>query len=206
VADAPDDTWRGARPADEDRQAATQRLIRACSDGRLTLAEFEKRVEAVLTAPASHDIDRMTNDLPELPAATAPTRPLPDRRWSMSFVGGLHRRGGWQIPRHVIHLSLIGGTSIDLGDAELSGAETTITLVSLLGGANLRVPNAVRTELSGFTFFGRRHVTGSPSMLRDAPRVHFRVYSVIGGTTLRPSGSRRRRRFALTRSSDRRQD
>lgn len=197
MAEAPEDSRRGARPADEDRQAATQRLIQACSDGRLTLAEFEKRVEAVLTAPASHDIDRVTRDLPVLPAS-APGRPVPDRRWSMSFVGGLHRRGGWQIPKHVIHLSLIGGTSIDLGDAELSGAETTITLVSLLGGANLRVPNAVRTELSGFTFFGRRQVTGSPSMLRDGPRVHFRVYSVIGGTTLRPSGSRRRR-FALTR-------
>jgi hypothetical protein len=200
VADAPNDPRGGARPADEDRQVATQRLIQACSEGFLTLAEFEKRVETVLATPTGSDIEKATNDLPvwAATAAPVPVRPVRDRRWSMSFVGGLHRKGGWQIPKHLIHLSLIGGTSIDLGDAELSGAETTITLVSVLGGANLRVPNAVRTEVSGFSFFGGRHVTGSPSMLRDAPRVHFRVYSVIGGTTLRPSGSRWRR-FALTR-------
>jgi hypothetical protein len=197
VAEAPEDPRGGTRPADEDRQAATQRLIQACAEGRLTLAEFEKRVEAVLAAPTSGEVTRATSDIPLLPAPAA-AGGVRDRRWSMSFVGGLHRRGGWQIPRHLIHLSFIGGTSIDLGDAELSSAETTITLVSLLGGANLRVPNAVRTEVSGFTFFGGRHVTGSPSMVRDAPRVHFRVYSVIGGTTLRPSGSRWRR-FALTR-------
>jgi hypothetical protein len=198
VAEAPEDHLLATRPADEDRDAATQRLIQACSDGRLTLAEFEKRVEAVLAAATGVEIDRATNDVPA-PAVTGQARrPAPDRRWSMSFVGGWHRRGGWHIPRHLIHVSFIGGTSIDLSDAELSGAETTITLVSLLGGANLRVPNAVRTEVSGFTFFGGRHVTGSPSMLRDAPLVHFRVYSVVGGTTIRPSGSRWRR-FALSR-------
>ncbi len=186
------------RPADEDRYTATQRLIQACSDGRLTLAEFEKRVEAVLSAASGEEIDRATRDVPASDVTRQPRRPVPDRRWSLSFVGGWHRRGGWHIPRHLIHVSFIGGTSIDLGDAELSGAETTITLVSLLGGANLRVPNAVRTEVSGFTFFGGRHVTGSPSMLRDAPLVHFRVYSLVGGTTIRPSGSRWRR-FALSR-------
>jgi hypothetical protein len=197
VAEAPQDPLLGTRPADQDRGTATQRLIQACSDGRLTLTEFEKRVEAVLAAATSKEIERATSDLPA--AVTSETgRPVRDRRWSMSFVGGLHRRGGWHIPRHLIHVSFIGGTSIDLGDAELSSAETTITLVSLLGGANLRVPNAVRTEVSGFTFFGGRHVTGSPSMLRDAPLVHFRVYSLVGGTTLRPSGSRWRR-FALSR-------
>jgi hypothetical protein len=198
VAEAPENPLVGTRPAEEDRSTATQRLIQACSDGRLTLAEFEQRVEAVLTAPTGQEIERATGDLPAPTVTRGPQRPVRDRRWSLSFVGGLHRRGGWHIPRHLIHVSFIGGTSIDLGDAELSSAETTITLVSLLGGANLRVPNAVRTEVTGFTFFGGRHVTGSPSMLRDAPLVHFRVYSVVGGTTLRPSGSRWRR-FALSR-------
>jgi hypothetical protein len=197
MAESPDDRL-GTKPADEDRRNATQRLVRACSEGRLSLAEFERRVEAVLTAPTGREIEKATHDLPVPATVPAPARPVRERRWSMSFVGGLHRRGGWQIPQHLIHLSFIGGTSIDLGDAELSGAETTITLVSLLGSANLRVPNAVRTEVSGFTFFGGRHVTGSQSVLRDAPLVHFRVYSLIGGTTLRPSGSRWRR-FALTR-------
>lgn len=193
-----DDRLRAARAADADRDVATQRLIRACSEGRLTLGEFEKRVEAVLAATTGTDLDRATDDLPVLAVAIPLAQPSRDRRWSVSVVGGLHRRGAWQIPRHMIHVSLIGGTSIDLGDAEMSAAETTITLVSLIGGADLRVPKAVRSELSGFTVFGKRRVTGSPSPLRDGPLVHLRAFSVIGGATIRPSGSRWRR-FALTR-------
>jgi Domain of unknown function (DUF1707) len=192
-----DDRLPAARVADADRDVATQRLIKACSEGRLTLSEFEKRVEAVLAATTGTDLDRATDDLPVL-AVTNPLARPSDRRWSISVVGGLHRRGAWQIPKHMIHVSLIGSTSIDLGDAEMSDPDTTITLVSLIGGADLRVPKAVRSDLSGFTLFGGRRVTGSPSPLRDSPRVHLRVFSVVGGATIRPSGSRWRR-FALTR-------
>jgi Domain of unknown function (DUF1707) len=187
-----------ARAADADRDAATRRLIKACSEGQLTLGEFERRVEAVLAATTETELDRATDDLPPLAVAIPPAQRAPHRRWSVSLVGGLHRRGAWQIPKHMIHVSLIGGASIDLGDAEMAAAETTITLVSLIGGADLRVPKAVRTELSGFTLFGGRRVTGSPTALRDGPLVHLRVFSVIGGATIRPSGSRWRR-FALTR-------
>jgi hypothetical protein len=105
------------------------------------------------------------------------------------------------MPEHLIHVSLIGGASIDLGDAVLSGEETTITLVWLIGGADLRVPEAVRSDLSGFTVFGRRRVTGSPAA-SDGPMVHLRAFSLIGGATIRPSGSRWRR-FAPARSPDR---
>jgi hypothetical protein len=198
VAGESDDRLHGVRAADADRDEATQRLIKACSEGRLTLSEFERRVEAVLVAPTARDLDAATRDLPALTVAGPPTQPSHHRRWSMSIVGGLHRRGAGQIPKHMIHISLIGGASIDLGDAELCAAETTITLVSLIGGADVRVPKAVRSELTGFSVFGGRHLTGSPSAVRGGPVVHLRVFSLIGGATVRPSGPRWRR-FALTR-------
>jgi hypothetical protein len=198
VAGEPDDGLRATRAADADRDAAAQRLIRACSEGRLTLSEFEERIAAVLAATTGTDLDKATCDLPVLAVTTAAALPVRRRGWSMAIVGGLHSRGPWRIPKHMIHVSLIGGASIDLGNAELSDAETTITLVSLIGGANIRVPKAVRTELSGFTLFGGRHLTGSPSLPGNGPLVHVRVFSMIGGATVRPSGSRWRR-FALTR-------
>jgi hypothetical protein len=196
VAEERDASSRLVRATDADRHAATQGLITACAEGRLTLGEFEERVEAVLAATTASDLATATRDLAGRPVATPPPRRTAERRWSMSLIGGLHRRGGWQIPKHLIHFSLIGRTSLDLGDAELSAAETTITLVSFVGGADLRVPRAVRSELTGLTVLGARHVTGSPTALRDGPMVHVRVFSLVGGATVRPTGSRWRR-FSL---------
>jgi hypothetical protein len=200
VAEDPDDRGRRALAADADRAAATRRLVEACSEGRLTLREFESRIEGVLAATTAADLDEAVHDLPVHAIAAPPPSPSSSagqRRWSLSIVGGLRRRGWGQMPEHLIHVSLIGGASIDLGDAVLSGEETTITLVSLIGGADLRVPEAVRSDLSGFTVFGRRRVTGSPAA-SDGPMVHLRAFSLIGGATIRPSGSRWRR-FAPAR-------
>jgi hypothetical protein len=201
VAESSDGQQHQAAPTDADRDLALQRLVNACAEGRITLGEFERRVEAVIAATSPTHVDQAVRDLPVLalvPSTAVARSVASDRRWSLSVVGGLRRRGGWQLPKHLIHVSLIGRASIDLGEAELADSETTITLVSLIGGADLRLPKAVRSELSGFSVFGGRHVTGSPYALPEGPLVHLRVFSLIGGATIRPSGSRWRR-FALTR-------
>jgi Domain of unknown function (DUF1707) len=198
VAEDPGRWLQEARVGDADRDAAMQRLVKACSEGRLTLGEFEKRVDAVLVARTGSELQVATRDLPALAVAAASTQPARRRRWSISVVGGLRRRGAWQLPKHMVHISLIGGTSIDLDHAELCDAETTITLVSMFGGADLRLPKAVRTELTGFSVLGSRTVVGSPTALRGGPTVHLRSFSLIGGATIRPSGSKWRR-FALIR-------
>jgi hypothetical protein len=111
----------------------------------------------------------------------------------VSVIGGTHRRGPSRLPRHLIHVSVIGSATIDLDDAELSGPETTITLVSLIGRSQVRVPSAVRSELTGFTFIGGRHMTGARPALHNGPLIHVRAFSFLGGATIRPSGSRWRR-------------
>jgi hypothetical protein len=178
------------RVSHADRDATTRRLVAACSEGRLTLAEFEERVEAVLAATTLEQLQRATADLP--PAAP-PVRRDRDRRWSVAFIGGTRRQGPCRLPRHLIHVSVIGSATMDLDDAELSGPDTTITLVSLIGRAQVRVPSAVRSELSGFTFIGGRHVTSARPALPNGPMVHVRAFSFIGGASIRPSGSRWRR-------------
>lgn len=176
---------RGTSAAEADRDAAIQRLIKACLQGRLTLGEFGERIEAVLAATTAADLGRATGDLLPLSVEARPADAARLRRWSISIVGGLHRRGPWRLPKHMIHVSLIGGASIDFSNAEVFNAETTFTLVSLIGGADLRVPRAVRCELSGFTLLGGRRVTGPPSAPVDGPLLHFRVFSLVGGASLK---------------------
>jgi hypothetical protein len=178
------------RVSHADRDVTTKQLVTACSEGRLTLAEFEERVATVLAATTRPQLQQAIVDLP---AAAPAVEPAQDRRWSVSFIGGTHRRGPSRLPRHLIHVSVIGSATIDLDDAELSGPETTITLVSLIGRAHVRVPGAVRSDLSGFTFIGGRHITGGRPALQNGPLIHVRAFSFLGGATIRPSGSRWRR-------------
>jgi hypothetical protein len=62
------------RVSDADRQAVIDELRRHTGDGRITLDEFEERVDEVLTARTRADLDAALRELPALPSATSPRR------------------------------------------------------------------------------------------------------------------------------------
>jgi hypothetical protein len=80
------------RASDADRDVAADILCAAVADGRLTLAEFEDRLEEVLSARTLREIARRISDLPGprwpgpvAPAARRAARPRPtvESRWSL---------------------------------------------------------------------------------------------------------------------------
>jgi hypothetical protein len=50
--------------SDAERQAVARRLERALRDGRLTIVEFDERVQAAYTARTRGDLEDLTEDLP----------------------------------------------------------------------------------------------------------------------------------------------
>ena len=68
-------------------------------------------------------------------------RAQPEPSWHASPIGGLRVFGPWRMDRHVIVISLIGGTRLDLSQAELAAPEVTLTNASLAG---VRAENLVR--------------------------------------------------------------
>jgi len=64
------------RVSDSDRHAVVDDLQRHTADGRLTLDEFEERVDEALRARTGADLDVALRDLP----STASTSPRRDRR------------------------------------------------------------------------------------------------------------------------------
>jgi hypothetical protein len=79
------------RASDADREAVAERLRDAHADGRLTMPEFEERLDLTYAARTLGDLDALTRDLP--PAAPSP----PARRHRPAEVARPRDEGppGW---------------------------------------------------------------------------------------------------------------
>ena len=60
------------RIGDADREAAAASLREHYAQGRLTLDEFNQRLDAVFTATTQSQLNQITHDLPHAPARSAP--------------------------------------------------------------------------------------------------------------------------------------
>jgi len=131
-------------------------------------------------------------DLPAEPAiagAVAAPASAP-ATWHVSPVGGLRVSGPWRMARHVIVASIVGGTWLDLSEAQLAAPEVTLTTVSLVGGTRIMVPPGIRVEASGFSLVGGTRVEGGPEPGPGAPTVYIRAFSLVGGVRIQRSGPR----------------
>lgn len=171
------------RASDAEREAAVRRLSDALGEGRLTLAELSERVEQAYGATTRGELDRMVADLPEPVPGTGIQSPAPagPRRWMVSLLGELRRSGRWRLPARTTVVSIIGETELDLRAAVIDGPEVWITTVGLIGEHRVIVPAGVEVEVSGFVLLGGRHVhAGDVPPRRGTPKVHVRVFGLIG--------------------------
>lgn len=87
------------RAADSDRAAIAEALGQHMSAGRLTVVEYEERLERAYAARTYGELDELTADLPQLPtrkaAARVPAQPPAER----SSVPVPHDGWGWD-PAH----------------------------------------------------------------------------------------------------------
>ncbi len=182
----------GIRASDAERDATVERLTAATGEGRLTLEEFSQRMDRATSARTRAELDRLVADLPA-DTGTAPTavaeRDTGGPSWHVSPIGGLRATGPWRMDRHVVVISIVGGTRLDLSEAELAAPEVTLTKVSLVGGVRVRVPTGIRVEVSGFSLIGGTRVEAGPEPGPGAPTVHIRAFSLVGGVRIRRSGS-----------------
>jgi len=207
-----DEMASGIRASDAERDATVERLSAATGEGRLTLEEFSQRMERAAAARTRAELSQLVADLPAdaAPAATAAAGTAVAERapdapsWHVSPVGGLRAYGPWRMERHVIAVSIVGGTRLDLSQAQLAAPEVTLTKVSLVGGTRITVPPGIRVVTSGFSLVGGTRVQGGPEPGPGAPTVHIRAFSLVGGVRIRRSGPSQPPR--RDRRSDRRAD
>jgi hypothetical protein len=192
----PSDALPDLRASDAEREQAAEVLRVAASEGRLNVDELEDRLGSVYNVRTRTELDRLIADVnPDrlghgqaiaAPGArgglTVKEGPGGDR-WVISIMSGHERRGRWRIGPRCTVLNVMGGSDIDLNDAELADPVTQLNVYSIMGGAEVRVPHGVEVQTTNFALMGGNGVKlGDEVTPGGGPIIRIRLVSIMGGT------------------------
>ena len=186
-----DDLLPELRASDEDRERTAETLRRAAGEGRLTMDELEERLHTTYAARTHRELEGLTRDVVH-PGEARATRRVPVRRgddgthWLISVMSGRDRKGRWRVGRRCNVVNIMGGSDLDLNDAELADDHVEMTVFSLMGGADIRVPDGLNVEVSEFAFMGGNSVRlGDELPDPGGPVLRLRLLSIMGGTDVK---------------------
>ena len=194
------------RASDADRERVAERLRQATADGQLTPDELEDRLNTTYAARFRRELVPLTADLQatgheDLPMAAPPTSPgtFTVRRgdggakWLIAVMSGCDRKGRWRLGARATNVNLMGGANLDLNTVELAGERTELRVISIMGGADIRVPEGLRVEISEFGFLGGNDVNlGDHPQPTAGPVLHLKLFALMGGNNVRRGFKRRK--------------
>jgi hypothetical protein len=194
------------RASDSERERTADQLRHAAGEGRLTVEELDERLDAAYGARTRGELAALVADV-DVQATAAAARSdsgLTVRRGGdegtrhlISIMGGSDRKGRWRVARQCLSLNIMGGADLDLNDAELADDVVELTVFSLMGGADIHVPEGLNVEVSDIAFMGGNDVTlGNPLPAPGGPTLRLKLISIMGGSNVRRGRklSRRERR------------
>ena len=187
------------------REQVVQDLAEHFAQDRLTLPEYERRVELAYRAGSNDALKDLLTDLTPTPPvrfAQASTVAAPDQSRVASRVGtraknffalmsGVVRRGTWTVPARIRAFACMGGIGLDLRDATLTAPVTDIWVFALMGGVEIIVPPDVRLESDGFAIMGgfEDQLKEPSSSDPNAPLIRVHGLAIMGGVEARVAGS-----------------
>jgi hypothetical protein len=181
------------RASDVDRERVADQLRQASGEGRLTVDELDERLTRCYAAKTVAELAELTVDIVPGPQAaadrsgTVSIRPGPGGTGTVvSIMGGNDRSGRWRVASRLNVINVMGGSDLDFTQAEFSDRETSITVFSLMGGSDLRVPDGVEVHVSKFALMGGHDVELSDAQPPPgAPVIRLRLLSIMGGGDVR---------------------
>ena len=172
------------RASDAEREQAVVRLRDASAEGRLTLEEFTERMAAAYEARTHEDLDVLVRDLPER-VTSVPERKPPARRWIVSVMGNVERRGRWRVGERTFVIASMSNTVVDLREAVLSGPEVRIFVFCSMGNVSVLVPKGVDVELSVVALMGHKEDRSRSELKPGAPLVRITGLVSMGSIFVR---------------------
>jgi hypothetical protein len=198
------------RASDADRERVIETLKRAAGEGRLDVDELDERLALVYSKRTLAELEALAADVVVVPTraeshAASSTHGVVVRdgapggtRRVLSIMGGHEHKGRWRIARKCTVINIMGGTELDLTKAELSGDETRIGVLALMGGCEIRVPEGLDVQVSKLGIMGGNDVKLSDAQPQPgAPVIHIRLLSIMGGCSVieGPKKTREQRRL-----------
>jgi len=188
----------------EKREKTIQLLIDSFASDRLSVEDFETRLDQAHRALDAGTLDSLIRDLPAIAApapvpapqaAPAPVaspypqvaRARPDevreRQVLAAIMGGVDRKGPWVPAQKTIIFALMGGAVFDFREARLPQGVTEVEIYAMMGGVEIIVPPGVAVDSSGIAIMGAfedgpGRTAGLPP---DAPIVRVGGLVIMGG-------------------------
>jgi hypothetical protein len=191
------------RATDADRERAANVLRASGANGQLSVEELDQRVEAAYAARTRGELERLVEDLGgtrDRPA-DVPVRPGEGgTHWVVSVMGGSDRKGRWRVGRSCTVVNVMGGSDLELNDAEFAADVVEMRIFSLMGGADVWIPEGLDLEVSEFAFMGGNEVKIGEARPGDGgPLLRLQLVSIMGGTTVRRGRKKSRQERRLER-------
>lgn len=182
----------------EKREKTIQLLIDSFASDRLSVEDFESRLDGAHKASDLSELERLVSDLPAKAAdnsrapavsrAPAPARSedIPESQFLVSILGGTERKGSWTPARKTRVLAVMGGTHLDFREAHLPPGVTEVQIFAMMGGAEIIVPPEVRVDSSGIAILGGfGHGPGANEAASpDAPVIRVGGFTLMGGVDI----------------------
>lgn len=174
--------------SDADRERVLARLQDAAGEGRLTLDEFQERVDGVLRARRFGEVEPYLAGLP--PVATGPLAPPPAPAVAelRTVASSLRRTGRWSVPRTLRVSSKAGSVKLDFTDALIGHPVVEIVLDVYAGSTTLVLPAGASVDVDGVQMYaGSVTVRRVPQVAEASGGPHFVVTGSqkAGGLTVR---------------------
>lgn len=195
------------RVSDADWHRIAEILREAAGEGRIDLDELDQRLEATYAAKTYADLVPITADLPVAASQTSPVLrphdssslvPAPRFETSVSIMGGVSRKGVWEVgPTHTA-FAFMAGIDLDLRQARFSSRETVIRANAIWGGIDIVVNEFTNVVVEGIGIMGGfDHAADkvAPALRPDSPTVRVTGFALMAGVTVqrRPLDGRSRR-------------
>jgi hypothetical protein len=185
----------------EKRERTIQALIQSFAADRLSVEDFESRLDQAHRATDLKTLEDLVQDLPAVPPASSPTtapptritRPLApapeevrNRAFLVGIMGGFDKKGPWTPARHTFCLAMMGGGSLDLREARLLPGVTEIDIFAFLGGVEIIVSPDMIVDCSGIAIMGAFEQGVGPATPTsvDAPVIKISGIALMGGVEI----------------------
>ncbi len=168
------------RMSDRDREQVVTQLNQAVSEGRLTLTEFEERIDGVLAARTFADVTPYIADLPS--AAAQP--PAGDATFS-ARGSSIIRTGRWTVPARLRIEARGSKVRLDFTRARITSPVVHVSIKVHGSGVRLTVPPGSSVEIGSISMHGSSARTARVGTEPVPGHVHFVVTGEAHGSSVR---------------------